>query len=303
MSAGAPRERPVKVIYVMGAGHSGSTILGVALGNCAAMFFAGELEEFLARAGVPVLGGLERTRFWAQVRERVPQASELYGHDAHSLLERSSALLRVHRRAAARALRPRYRALAAALFRAVAQVAGADYVIDTSHFPLRARELQRTPGIELYVILLVREPQPVIASMTRLISQHDVARRRLMTLRANAELWLTYALSLAVFRRQPPERRILVRYEDLVAEPERVLAQILARFGSDAPLPDLDALQTGRAIQANRLISSEQVAFKRAPHTREQARGGSPLTAVLQRPWRAAFARLRPTASREARGR
>jgi hypothetical protein len=302
VSTSAPPGEPVKVIYVMGSGHSGSTILGVALGNCRGMFFAGELHEFLARSGMPVLGGLERTRFWAQVRERTPQAVPLYGPRVLRLLERSSAALRLSALPAARALRPRYRAATASIFAAIAELAPARYVIDSSHFPLRARQLQQTPGVELHLIFLVREPQPVVASITRLINQHEVARRRLMTLKTNADLWLTYALSLAVFRRQPPQRRMLVHFEDLIAAPEAVLAQILAHAGADPQLPDLEALRTGLAIHGNRFIQQELVAFKRSPSAGAPERRGSALTALAQRPWQAVFARLRPAASRVAGG-
>jgi len=306
VSAAATPQQPVKVIYVMGSGHSGSTILGVALGNCQGVFFAGEMNRYLTRSGLPVLGGLERTRFWANVREQVPQAETLFGSGAHELLERSSAALRPDRARAADALRPRYREAAAALFSAVAATAGAQYVVDTSHFPLRARELQQTPGVELYVIFLVRDAEPVVRSIMRLVNRHDVARRRVMTLRTSADLWLTYALSLRVFMGQPEQRRLLIRYEDFVATPEAVLGQVLAHFGSQAALPDLGALHTGLAIHANRLIESDVVAMRRAPATagRTAAGGattavrGSPVTALVQRPWSAVFERLSPAASR-----
>ena len=49
-------EKP-KVLYIIGAHRSGSTVLGVTLGNCADMFFAGELHSWLSRGGVPSFGG------------------------------------------------------------------------------------------------------------------------------------------------------------------------------------------------------------------------------------------------------
>jgi len=307
VSPAATPEKPVKVIYVMGSGHSGSTILGVALGNCQGVFFAGEMNRYLTRSGMPVLGGLERTRFWASVREQVPQAEPLFGEGAHELLERSSAALRPDRARAADALRARYREVTASLFGAVAATADAQYVVDTSHFPLRARELQQTPGVELHLIFLVRDAEPVVSSIMRLVSRHDIARRRVMTLRTSADLWLTYALSLRVFMGQPEQRRLLVRYEDLVAAPEAVLAAVLAHFGSQAAVPDLGALRTGLAIHANRLIDSEVVAMKRAPAAAQRAATGgpthrsSPATALVQRPWNAVFERLSPAAGRGGR--
>lgn len=294
----ARAEPPVRVIYVMGSGHSGSTILGVTLGNCAGMFYAGELQNYLLRGGMPVLGGLERTRFWAQVRSRVPEAEEIYGPRPHRLLERSSSVLRPRAAAARRRLAPRYRSVTAAVLAAIAEAAGADYVIDSSHFPLRARELQRIPEIELHLLFLVRDPQHVVASITRLVNQHDLARRRLMELKVNADLWLTHALAVDVFLRQPAERRLLVRYEDLLAAPEAVLTRILENSGSEAGLPDLGALQTGVALHANRLIGSEVVAFKRTPPGAGAHRDSSPMTRLMQRPWQAAFARLEPSTAR-----
>ena len=88
----------LKVIYVMGAGHSGSTILGVALGNCAGVFYAGELEEWLVNSGESPIGGTERTRFWKRVGEGVGRdASAIFGADANRCIERSSSILRVGR--------------------------------------------------------------------------------------------------------------------------------------------------------------------------------------------------------------
>src|SRR3989440_11450989 len=85
-------ERP-QVLYVMGAGRSGSTILGVALGNCDGLFYAGELDKWLPRSGEPPLDGDERARFWAVVRQGVSGAEPLFGGQAHRYLERSSGLL------------------------------------------------------------------------------------------------------------------------------------------------------------------------------------------------------------------
>jgi hypothetical protein len=191
----------------------------------------------------------------------------------------------------------------------VAGLAQATVVVDTSHYPLRARELQALDGIELHLLYLVRDPQSVVASLAR----RDVAERRFGTLAANAYLWLTNGLSLLVFLRQPHERRLLVRHEDFLADPLGVLAQILAgagagagadagarggkrasvggAAGSHAAKPDLEHLRTGIAFHGNRLLGEEFVALSSRPAT---AARGSLLTALLQSPWRVLFARLTP---------
>ncbi|HEX3510312.1 MAG TPA: hypothetical protein VHT27_04345, partial [Solirubrobacteraceae bacterium] len=143
MSESASEEHPgepdggtrPRVFYVMGAGRSGSTILGVTLGNCEGVFYAGELDAWLARSGEPLIPGPEGDAFWADVRERVPGAGELYGREAQRSLERSLALLRVHRWPARRRLRSAYRRIAQDLYSAIAARAGADAIVDTSHYP------------------------------------------------------------------------------------------------------------------------------------------------------------------------
>jgi Sulfotransferase family len=279
-----------RVVYLMGSGRSGSTILGIALGNCEGFFYAGELDNWLTRSGVPSIGGSERTRFWNAVRERV-DAEELFGGESLHKLERSGSLFRLRGLAGRRRLRARWQRVTAALYDALAREASAEYIVDTAHFPLRARELQRLESIELHLVLLVREPQSVVGSFLRNVNRNDSAQRRRLTLSTNVNLWLTHLLSVIVFMRQPAERRMLLRHEDFLADPAAVLGEIIGRLGSHAPLPELSSLQTGIPIRGNRLLHSETVALRPGA---ERPEGRSRLTAVLQAPWSAVFARLKP---------
>jgi len=288
--ARAPRDAPrPSVIYVMGAGRSGSTILGVALGNCENVFFAGELNQWLARSGAPSLGDARRTGFWDIVRRDMAVAPELFG-GAASCLERSSALLDPRKWLARRRLRQPYRGASEDLYRTIKRAAGATYIVDTSHYPSRAREVQALRGIDLYLLFLARDPQSVVASLGR----DDVPERTFGAYTANAYLWLTNMLSLVVFLRHPRDRRLFVRHEDFIASPERVLRQILQQVGSAASTPDMRSLRTGVPFHGNRLIRSEQITLKRHPAMLAER---SRVTALLQLPWAAILSRLRPSAS------
>ncbi len=288
-----------KVVYVLGAGRSGSTILGVALGNCDGVFFAGELYKWLPRAGAPKLEDAPRVAFWRSVRERfAPPSDANLASQAHRYLERSSALLHPVRRRAAGAGREPYRQLTGELFRAVAASAGAEYVVDTSHYPLRARELQSIDGIELYLVLLVRDPQDVVASFAR----EDVIERRFGPLTTRAYLLLTYALSAYVFLCQPRERRLALAYEDLLEDPSGVVRALLEEIGSDAPLPDFGSLQTGVPLHGNRLLADEVVALQsRRASLRESGERGGLGGRVFARLLLGALALLRPRLSASAR--
>jgi hypothetical protein len=274
------------VIYVMGAGRSGSTIVGVTLGNCAGVFFAGELDKWLPRGGEPKLRDARRVEFWDRVRARVGDTADLAAGRPHRNLERSSALFRLGRRSARRRLRRPYVNAMGELYDAVAATADASYVVDTSHYPLRARELQSLSSVDSYLLLLVRRPGDVVASFAK----DDVVERRFDPLTTRVYLVLTYLLSSWVFLKQPRERRFVLFYEDLLEDPEGVLRALLDQIGSDAAVPDLTRLTTGIALHGNRLIDAPVVSLQGQPPPAREGLGGRLFTAVLT----CALRRLRP---------
>jgi hypothetical protein len=282
-----------RVIYVMGAGRSGSTTLGVALGNCDEVFYAGELDNWLVRSGVPQVEEDDRSRFWRAVFGELADpegAAELFGTEAQRSIERSLSLFRVWRWPARRRLGRRYRAIAEDLFGALARASEARVIADTSHYPLRARELQRIAGIDLYLVFLVRDPQGVVASFNR----RDVGEFTKSTIHTNVYLLVTHLLSLLVFRRQPRDRRLFVRYEDFVVDPAAVVSEILERSGcKETAPPDFGSLEIGFPLQGNRLSKSRTLSLKRGA---DPVPRRSRLTALLQAPVMSALARLRPRA-------
>jgi hypothetical protein len=169
----------------------------------------------------------------------------------------------------------------------VARAAKVKHVIDTSHYPLRARELQRVSGVDLYLVFLVRDPQSVVASF----GSPDALEPTFGVLKTNAYLWLTHLLSVFVFLRQRRDRRLFLRYEDFIANPEGVLRGLLDRLDCSSALPDLNALRTGFPIQGNRIIQQDIVSLEKHPNSPTRR---STLTTLLQLPWTPVFSRLRP---------
>jgi len=278
----------------MGSGRCGSTILGVALGNSEGAFFVGELDRWLPAEGRPVLGGSERTRFWSAVRSRVDADPELLSGRTRDSFERALGLLSPRSRRWSRRLRPAYRSTTERLYRAIAAEAGATQIVESSHFPLRAQELKAIDGIELYLIFLVRHPQSVMASFTKNVNRNDhpAMLRRILT--TNLDLWATHLLAIRTFLGHPVQRRLFMRYEEFTADPRAVLERVLEMVGSAADVPDLGHLSTGFPMGGNRLLRSDFVAL--GAETPRPART-EPITAVLQAPFEALFARLGPVAA------
>ena len=280
-------EKP-KVVYIMGTARSGSTILGVTLDNCEGIFYAGELGGWIERSGRSSYDGSERTGLWNTVLERVSGAGELFEEeDVRGALERSSAAFRPDRWRTRRRLRGRWQHVTESLYRTIVGETGAKHVVDTSSHPLRARELQRLGGVELHLIYLVRDPHGVVASFTT----PGPARYSDSVFITNAYISLTNLLATWVFLRQPRGRRLFVRHEDFVADPEGVLQAILRGIESGAEIPDLASLQTGRAFQGNILLRQGKVSLKGSP----DAPSRRLLTSLMQLPWPAIHSRLRPT--------
>ena len=224
------------------------------------------------------------------MRNDVPGAEELYGGKT-TYLERSSALFDIRKWPTRRRLRGRYRRVSESLYIAIERAVKADYIVDTSHYPLRARELQSIEGIELYLLYLVRDPRSVVASMGR----DDVAERRFDMPTTNLYLWLTHLFAVPVFLRHPRERRIFIRHEHFISDPDRVIAEILAHVGSTANPPASSSLRTGLPFHGNRLLGSDVVVLE--PRPPRPVRGAR-VTALVQLPWLAVFSLLRPSAGR-----
>lgn len=264
-----PQATKVKVVYVMGAGRSGSTALGVTLGNCPGIFYAGELDAWLRHSGEPNFGGSERLEFWHKVKQAI-SVTPPFGSESWRCLEHSLSLLRLNTWRARNRLRPVYRRFNHQLYSSIAQASTCRCVIDSAHYPLRALELRNLPGIEFYVLYLVRDPDRVLASFQR----RDVTNPYKSRLATRAYMLTTLLLSSAVFSTHPVERRMLVRYEDFVADPGETVNALLRWLGMPAVQPDFARLRTGIPFQGNRLLEDETIALSdtRPPATQNRRR-------------------------------
>jgi hypothetical protein len=275
-----------KVVYIMGAVRSGSTIVGVTLGNCDGFFYAGELDQWLRTCGRPAYPKTDTSAFWNTLHDRLRQYSDLCGDLCFRCFEHSSAVLRPARRWRARRLRPRYRRFNSDLYKALAEVARRSTIVDTAHYPLRARELRKLDDLDLYLILLVRNPHAVVEAF-RTTQEPD--GKGLWA--ANTYLWLTHFLSLLVYLSHPREQRVLVRYEDFATHTPTTVRRVLDIVGTPSPLPEMSHLDTGRPLAGNGILRSERVSVD--SRFAELPRGRSLLTGLLQLPWTVAFAWMR----------
>src|SRR6185312_16014039 len=106
-----------------------------------------------------------------------------------------------------------------ALFEAIAAVSGKHYVVDSSKQVTRLALLLENPALDVYPVFLIRDPkgqicssQKTAASLLRLIGNY---------VRTNREIY-------DLVKHRPHS---VVRYEDLVRNPEQVLGALMRELG------------------------------------------------------------------------
>lgn len=243
---------PISVVYIGGAGRSGSTLLSRMLGTVSSLVAVGEVRHLLARGyfdlpehircgcGAP----FARCPFWTAVRAQVAVAlPDLRTGEAAALARRVDRVRYLPgiyspwktRRLATDA--SRFSTLMVALYRAILAVSGASTVVDDSKDLSLLYFLARCSEIDLSVIHLVRDSRGMAYSWTRpkqklelVDGERDMDR---YSLAYSAYDWCYRNVGVELAR--PLVGRYLrVRYEDLVRQPERELDRLLDVFECSA---------------------------------------------------------------------
>jgi hypothetical protein len=261
----------VRVLYIGGCTRSGSTLIDRALGSLSGFISTGEFGLLTSQA-LPenrLCGCGQRflhCRFWQSVGERAfggwgsPEAREL--SILHPQLTRNRQIpLVVAARvlpAVNRRLR-RYRELLSMVYTAVSEVSGAEVIVDSTKAPAYALVLRGVPGLDVRVVHLVRDSRGTAYSAGKRLAVKDSVDRTVwkhrypplvITLR-----WLLYHQIFSLLDARDPGG-LLVRYEDFVRNPRRILREI-ARFAGRDTSDDELRFATSEAIQ---LVPSHTIA-------------------------------------------
>jgi Sulfotransferase family len=222
---------PVRVLYVMGHGWSGSTIFGNLLGELDGFFHAGELRRLWGEAlpgGAPCGCGqpIGDCPVWSKVLAHPSLANfdpvdvDIW-HRQATPVRRTLRLVRMKRgRAIGDAALDAYLYAAEGLYAAVADVTGARVIVDTSKRSGDAAALLLMPGVQASFVQLVRDPRAVAYSWAR---RQEPGHGPVATSRD----WTAFNLLDGAIRRRAGEGRSLrLRYEDFVRDPAGSLRSV-----------------------------------------------------------------------------
>lgn len=272
------------MVYIVGSGRSGSTVLDTVLGNHGQVESVGELigaqRAFDSQVEFCACGQLAgECDFWRAVRDewRATRPEITTAADWRTLqgrFERPRQILRAYtlRFHRSRAYRE-YADTIQALYAAIATVSGASVVVDSSKNPVRAMALAHARGIDLSLIHLVRDGRGVAWSKQKALTkapkkgvQHDWKPKPIWW---TAIRWrVANALSRAALRRVPAERRMTLRYEDFVNAPQEALERIGRISGMDYS-EVAQALQHGQAMTVGHTIAGSRVRMSGTIRLRE----------------------------------
>lgn len=279
----APEPR-VKVLSVVGAGRSGTTVLASILGEVEGFVGAGELRWVWERgvvAGRPcgcgaaplqcpvwapvitrTLSGLGRAAGSDAVADVVAAQHEVasWRHYARLLRtvdgdDRGWEALRLVREVTGSACT------------ALATTTGARVLVDTSKRPADTAVLAGIPGVDLYVLHLVRDPRAVVHSWRR--AKEYTAGGRTSTigtrgLAATVRRWTSNGLSAEALRlRLPASRWLFLRYEDFVARPRPAVERILTHLREPGPAPFTDDHTV--VLRPNHIVAGNPSRFVTGP--------------------------------------
>ncbi len=227
------------VAFIGGHGRSGSTLLcrllegieGVtSVGEMRNLWDLGVLKDNACACGKP----FSQCEFWQAVGQKAfggwdePTARRAVA--LRKQVDRLRMVPRLMRRGSTAfdQQADEYAGLIAAVYAAAREVTGARVVIDSSKVPSTGYLMQRSPLLAPRVLHLVRDSRGVAYSWTKVVKRPDSDRTMARSKPTRTAIrWEAFnALTALLARRGVPS--LLVRYEDLVADPRAELTAIAA---------------------------------------------------------------------------
>jgi hypothetical protein len=244
----------VKVLYVVGLGRSGSTILSNSLGQIPGFFSGGELnfiwrhnvlENRLCGCGRP----FRECPVWTRVMDQAFGGMD--GVDPRAMMRLQNLGTRTRHipmmltRGGRRSLAQRLEKLLIAygrLYEAIGAITGSRVIVDSSKEPAHGFAMSMVPGVDFYALHLLRDPRAAAYSWSKKKPQPDTDTRDFMVRFSPAKssaLWDSWNASAEALWRRVPDRYLRLRYEDFVADPRECFEKILALVGEPDAGPPL----------------------------------------------------------------
>ncbi len=256
---------PVSVVYVVGSGRSGTTLIETILGSHPGLYGAGELallsvNDFFHQIYCACLKRVDECPFWLAVIDNWFQRTGLKDLKEHDEIRRKFEGPRIHglsRLMREKLVRSRrfseYARQTTELYRAIREITGRETIVDSSAIPMRALSLSMMPEIDLRLIHVVRDARGVACSLKKEMKADPKAgigsSESPRPVWRSSITWLAYNLLASwVCRQLPAIKTHFCRYEDLAFNSEPALRKIGEFLHCDFT-EIIQQIQSGRTLK------------------------------------------------------
>lgn len=260
-----------RLVYVIGTGRSGTTILDIILGNIEGGLSLGEVNRYYKRLGIPPLRASHDSAaiFWSDFRARLEAKHPVFSDFRNLQKEQDK---NEYHTAAFRILfrqtTERYKKHLKAFYEVLLECAPGQILIESSKYPLRAINLFKTLKslpLEVGFVYLKKDPIQVVESFNR----KGIEQPSKGFLAANLYYLLTNVLCMLVVKSLTRQgaRVCTITYEQLSLKPIETLEQIereleISTRESQKLIQIAQPLNTGVMFDGNRIRLRSEIKFK-----------------------------------------
>ncbi len=223
---------PIKLIYILGLGHSGTTLLDLVLDSHSQIVSAGEVyqfqyffypecspkeiqkknqlkqRQFVCTCGVNV----NECGFWSRVKEELSNNYGIWQVDPRSDKQ------------------DKFVSENYVLMEAILKVSGKTFFCDNSKSLERLEKLLKSDWFDISIIHLIRDGRGVAFSHTKKGEKIGFANSQRYNYYQVLKTWNNQNISIRK-KYENNDNYILIRYEDFVDNPQACLVQILNKIG------------------------------------------------------------------------
>ena len=285
----------MKLLYILGRGRGGSTVLANVLGEIDGFFSAGELrflwDPVVVRNNPCGCGEtIIDCTLWSRVLDRLRDIDlEQVVRWQHEIVRETNVVRLLKQDGEGWAALNGYAAVTSRLYATIAAETGCDVIVDSSKRPSYAAFVKRLRGCDPYFVHMVRDPRASAHSWhtRRYASVYGEEVRRHNAFDSTIRWTLLNVGSEMLLRRDARDHHLRLRYEDFAAAPRSSVEEVCRLLDlDDATLPFIDDRTV--ELTANHTIAGNPVRFQAGrlelrdkAEWRKDQRFGARLTATL----------------------
>lgn len=270
----------ITVVYIMGYGRSGSTFLDILLHNHPEIVSVGALSNFfdwaIKDATCACDSEFSQCEFWGKICDNFCANGQNQDslRKEQLMVESRANFIKLLRDELPASLTSKYGTVMRDLFESIAKSSGKSFIVDSSKSARevvgRAYALARYTSLDVKLIHLVRDVRGVIWSVMKGPGSPERSQPNSILLRALKSTvgWILANIACLYITRRLGDHAVLVmRYENLVSNPEKEITRIGNFLEIDVKelvqrIESKASFTVGHNLGGNRLRFSDQITIK-----------------------------------------